>query len=159
MRHHYDRFARRREMAPYLLRLNHLIVGGVEEADLLSQEETEEVRRRSKDIQRIPSWRRDMSFSEKVEPRFQMFVRSLMVAQPSPVYVWTDGSDLCGVPRPIPLARINFGFDFNIDPNGVLALVTRDLVDKLLLDYSEDSNRNQTIVLEVSGSNWGRLNY
>jgi hypothetical protein len=57
--------------------------------------------------------------------------------------------------RPVALAKVNFAFDFVMNPEGILVVLTADLSDKMLLDYSEDRVQGQMLELEISGPHWG----
>jgi hypothetical protein len=139
----------------YLLQLARLVRRSVRPEDLLSLEETEAVRTRANTVRRRHLWRVELPFSEKSTPRFRGFVHDLMQLNPSPVYVWTELSNACGVLPPVPLDMVNFDFDFDTDPTGVLVLLSADLQDKMLLDYSESESGRRTVEVEVSGDHWG----
>lgn len=72
------------------------------------------------------------------------------------MYVWTALSNVCGVARPIPLLEFNLAFDFNVNREGIVVLLTSDLRDKLVFDFSVQ-NGTPELEIEVSGEHWGRV--
>src|SRR5947209_2487665 len=93
----------RRSIAQYLTQLSRLTGTIVSKECLLSLNETAAIRERSKAMERAPSWRETLEFSEKRGPRFQHFVRLLRERNPSDVYIWTLLSNDCGLLRPVSL--------------------------------------------------------
>jgi hypothetical protein len=131
----------------------------VNKESLLSPKETEALRERSKAIQYTPMWRSTVGFSEKSRPRFQRLVAALRDLNPGGVYIWTPLSNVCGLLRPVSLESIQWGFDFDLIPEGVLVLLTADLCDKMLLDFSESPTAGSELEIEVSGPHWGSCSF
>ena len=100
-----------------------------------------------------------MGFAEKSSARFQMFVHALGQLNPSPVYVWTPLSNVCGLLRPVSLSEVNFGFDFAVNPEGILVIMTADLLDKMLLDYSAGEAGEELLEVEIAGERWAQARY
>jgi hypothetical protein len=74
---------------------------------------------------------------------------------PVGVYIWTPASNVCGVLAPVSLQTIQWGFGFDLIKEGILVLLTADLADKMLLDFSQNSSGDHDLEIEVSGSKWG----
>ena len=155
----YDRLAFPKHIGQHLAQLSQLAGREVRSEDLLSLEETNAIRKKSKETQRAPAWRRDLAFSDKSSDRFRKLVDALEQLNPSPVFIWTHLSNVCGLLRPVPLRSVNFDFAFNVDPEGILVVVTSDLCDKMLLDYSLGPDDAQLLELEISGRSWGTSQY
>jgi hypothetical protein len=154
----YARLAYKRELPRHLTVLGKLLNRQVNAQNLLSLDETDAIRERSKSVVRRPSSRFTIRFSDKTGPRFQALIRTLQDRNPSPVLVWTLSADVCGFPRPVQLSEIDFGFEFDLEPNGVLVFITEDLCDKLLLDYFEEDGE-RLLEVELSGAHWGDVHY
>jgi len=100
----------------------------------------------------------DIPFSEKSGTRFRAFLRHLADANPSDVYIWTPASNICGVLKPLSLSEFDVAFPFDVNPEGVLVILTADFSDQLLLDYS-DEGQGKMLEAEVSGEHWSRVVY
>jgi hypothetical protein len=142
-------------IARHLSELSSLVSREVRREDLLPLAEADKIREDSKKVQYSPSWSTEIPFARKTEVVFQDFVRKLERLNANPVYVWTPASNQCGLLRPIPLHDLNFGFDFSINPEGILVVLTSDLRDRLLLDYSRDAAGQEVLEIEASGEHWG----
>lgn len=140
----------------HLAQLSQLTGSAVREENLLSLLETGALRERSKANEYVPSWRRTVAFSEKAGRRFQRFVESLEEMNSSGVYIWTPLSNVCGLHRPVTLKSIHWEFDFELIPDGILVLLTADIADKMLLDFSEGPTGKEELEIEVSGPHWAR---
>lgn len=127
--------------------------------DLISVEKTESLRVQALSVVRAPSWRCEIPFADMQSPRFTRLVDALQKANPSPIYVWTPLSNVCGLLRPIPLLDVRFNFEFTALPDGILVILTADFQDQLLLDFSEGNNAEQLLEVEVSGAQWGQIEY
>jgi len=54
------------------------------------------------------------------------------------ILLFTDYSKYCGALQLNSLCDINWDFNFNDDPTGILVVLAKDLKNKLLLDYYEN---------------------
>jgi hypothetical protein len=149
----------RNNIAGHLSQLSRLIRATVQATDLLSLEETETIRQNSKELQYFPSWRQKLEFAEKTSARFQMLVKELGRLNSAGVYLWTPLSNVCGVLRPMPLAAVDWGFDFDLIPEGILVILTADVSDKMLLDFSDTRDGRRELEVEVAGQHWGRARF
>ena len=153
-----DKIALRRELSRHLRELSLLLGRPVHKDELLSLDETRRVRARANEIERQPLVRFAIPFEEKGEAVFAAFVERLANANSSDVYLWTPASNICGVLRPIPLRTVRLAFPFNLNPEGIVVILTSDLADQLLLDYSTEVDE-QLLQVEVSGKHWGGVTY
>ena len=139
----------------HLAQLSQLAGHAITKEDLLSPEQTEILRGRSKESEYAPAWRWTGEFSEKTGQPFQRLVGQFEELSPGGVYVWTPLSNVCGVLRPISLRSIQWGFDFDLIPEGILVFLAVDLRDKLLLDFAETAETRRVVEIEVAGPHWG----
>jgi len=154
-----EKLAFRHEFARHLGELSLLLGRAVRGDELMSVDETKTVRAQANEVVRQPTLRFELPFADKAEQRFAEFVQRLTRANPSDVYPWTPASNVCGVLRPIPMKVINMAFPFDLNPEGIIVILTADLRDQLLLDYSYGNNDEQHLEVEVSGEHWGQINY
>jgi hypothetical protein len=101
----------------------------------------------------------EMPFAELRSPDFQRFAAALALQNPSPVWIWTPRTEVMGMLRVDSLQQVNFGFDFSINTEGILSLLTADLEDSLLLDFSISDVGEQRVQVEIQGTNWEAVAY
>jgi hypothetical protein len=148
-----------KELPRHLAELEVLLKRRIEPPELLSVEETCLIRDQANQITRHPLSRCDVSFVAKQKARFGAFLSSLSEANPAKVYPWTPASNVCGLLKPVALLQIDFSFPFDLNPEGILAILTSDLSDQLLLDYSMGDHGHPLLEMEWSGTHWGRVPY
>lgn len=153
------RLTQKLNLPQHLRELSQLVGRKVEPEELLSLVETEAVRAQAMTVQRQPSWRCELRFSDKRSPRFGRLLQAIRERNPSPVYLWTPLSNDCGLLRPVSLSDVRFDFDFAVNKDGILELLTADLQDRMLLDFSEGPDGEQLLEVEVAGANWGQATY
>ena len=73
--------------------------------------------------------------------------------------MWTQRTIDCGVLLVPALMAIRWDFDFAVNEEGILAFVTGDLADRLLLDFSELPTGEQRMKIETQGVNWEGVTY
>jgi hypothetical protein len=152
------RLTQKVNLPQHLRELSQLVGRKEEPEELLSLAETEAVRAQAMTVQRLPSWRCELRFSDKRSARFGRLLQAIRERNPSPVYLWTPLSNDCGLLRPVPLSDVQFDFDFAVNKDGILELLTADFQDRMLLDFSgPDSER--LLAVEVAGANWGQVVY
>lgn len=149
---------RKAHLPHHLAELRNLVRREVSEADLLSLEDTNALREKAKANRPSPLSRVEVPFSDKNGARFAALVDQMRCDERS-VYIWTPLSNVCGLLRPVHLSEVNFGFEFDINPEGILVILTSDLVDKLLLDFSDNDAAERVIEIETSGPRWGTMRY
>lgn len=143
----------------YLAELSTLTGGSVQVDELVSLEHTATLRQAQQKFEALPTSPSEIPFSERGSERFKEFVRRLHDANPSPVYVWTQRTIDCGALLIPSLMAIRWDFDFTVNEEGMLAFVTSDIADSLLLDFSELQKGEQRMKLETQGANWEGVTY
>lgn len=143
----------------YLRELSMLFGRPVVEDDLLSLDETRALQERSRQQKREPVWRVEVPFTERRSKRFNALVSSLRDLNPSPVHVWIDRVDVCGVPRAVRLKDLRFDFEFSALSSGIVTVSTADLADDMVLDFSRDEQGSEVLQIEVSGPRWTSASY
>lgn len=143
----------------HLRELGQLVGRALTADDLLSLEDTESLRVQALSVVRAPSWRCEIPFADMQSPRFAQLVGALQKANPSPIYVWTPLSNVCGLLRPVALSDLRFDFDFTVLPDGILVLLAADFQDQMLLDFSEGEDAGQLLEVEGAGAHWGQIKY
>jgi hypothetical protein len=100
-----------------------------------------------------------IDFSEKTSERFKTFIANLKKANNSPVYIWTEKSNVCGLYKVASIDAVNFAFRFDLSPEGIVEFVTEDLSDRLLLDYYYDSDDREMLEFEWQGKHWHSISF
>ncbi len=121
--------------------------------ELLPREQVEHLREEIVRREYVPSVVWKLKFGD---PRVEQLARILKNANGSKVYVWTPASNTCGLHPPIALASFNFDFPFDVNSEGIISLVTSDLSDRLIFDFS-DENTSRLIEIEAMGPHWGAI--
>lgn len=143
----------------YLAELSALTGGSVQADELVSLEQTASLREAQQKFGALPTSSSEIPFSERGSERFKEFVRRLHDTNPSSVYVWTQRTIDCGALLIPSLMAIRWDFDFAVNEEGMLAFVTSDMADSLLLDFSELHNGEQRMKVETQGANWEGVAY
>jgi hypothetical protein len=143
-------------MPRHLRELEILVGRPVQKTELLSLKETEAVREQFKQMPKEPNARFEIPFEQRREQRFRAFLERLAKANPVDVFLWTPASYDCGLLQPIPFHRFRSDFPFDVNPEGILALLTSDFRDELLLDYSVEDDE-QLLEVKVGGEHWGTI--
>lgn len=143
----------------YLSELSSLFGRTVTHDELLSLPETTALQEQSRLSKREPEWSVEVPFSERLGGRFVALLRALSDLNPSPVYVWIEGVQVCGVPRPVPLADLHFDFGFSDVSGEIVSISTSDLADRMVLDLSKDEIGREMLQIEVSGPRWSAVKY
>jgi hypothetical protein len=143
----------------YLAELSALTGGPVQADELVSLEQTAKLREAQQQFVALPTSSSEIPFSDRGSERFAEFVRRLHDANPSPVYVWTERTIDCGALLVPSLMAIRWNFDFAVNEEGMLAFVTSDIADSLLLDFSALHTGEQRMKVETKGANWEEVAY
>lgn len=144
-------------MKKYLKELTVLAGRPVNDCELGSVEQAASIRDAAKNFATLDVMSYDMSFEDKSADRFKRFVESLHNANPSPVYIWTPRTIECGALLLPSLNVIKFDFDFHVNEEGILVLLTNDLADRLVLDFFKLPTGEQRMRIETQGANWGGI--
>jgi hypothetical protein len=148
------RLACNAELNRYLAQLTELAGREVTEAELGAPEDALRLRKAAAKLQGLPKRVLELAPEEIRQARFGDFVRRLVDGNPSPVSIWLNAASACGMVFLPRVDEFNFRFRFSAVPEGVVALLTEQGMDKLLLDFGPDE-----VVLELQGNLWGNLNF
>ena len=149
----------KKNLAPYLSELRRLTGTDVSSESLISVEDTEKIRQKWLYLKDTNTNKIVIDFSEKNSERFKKFITNLNKANSSPVYIWTEKSNMCGLYKAASIDAINFDFPFDISPDGIFVFVTEDLENELLLDYYYDSGDREMLEIEWQGKHWHSVSY
>lgn len=97
-----------------------------------------EVRVRARGLKDKPMRLFTIPFNTKNTLEFRAFIGRLQEANSSPIFLWTSRSEVCGLLELPSLSAFNFGFEFALEPNGIVVLMTTDTRERLTLDYGKD---------------------
>lgn len=120
----------RTHLTQHLAELSRLTNQSVSATDLLSLDETDRIRKRSKTMIRQPKYKTVIPFSERSGPRMIELVTEIYRQYPQPVYLWTEHANECGALRLASILDFRLDFDFNVDTNGVFTFQTENLEQK-----------------------------
>ena len=148
------------DIEPHLLELETFANKTVNRCDLSSIEEVEEVRARLiSDLKNLPTKSFEINFSEKDGVRFDAYIQGLYNSNREAVYIWTKGTNSCGLYKVDSIKSVNFSFPFEINTDGMLQFLSVDVKDNLLLDFDIDDAGEKLIEVEVQGLNWINVKY
>ena len=147
---------KRVHLSAHLLELRTLVGREVASQDILSLEQTDALQAASRTIPKSPNAICSLPFEAKAHKSFAALIGELEALRPGPVLLWTSHSSDCGVLEVESIARINFDFPYAVNSTGTIAVTTRDCRDKMILDFSENSNGQRVIDIELYGSSWAR---
>lgn len=148
------RFEAKKHLPAYLSELGQLLGRAVSQDELLSLQETESVRERSKHVSRSPKWSAEIAFTQKVS-YLRSLAQTLERRHSTPVHIWTRLSNICGLMRPVSFLEIDFGFSFDINDDGMISILGVDLKNELILDFSKNDRDEERLEVELSGGDWG----
>lgn len=154
-----EKLAFNREINRHLHELGLLVGRPVHKKELLSLAETKGIRVKANQIVRQPIRKFEIPFIKKREQKFISYIEKLIEVNSSSVYLWTPASNICGVMRPVPLKTFCISFPFDLNPEGIVVILTSDLRDQLLLDYSQGDFNEEMLEVETRGEQWGCINY
>ena len=149
-----NRLTRNTELKVYLDQLKELIGREVFEEELGPIEEVEQLKEAASQLKDYPKKLIEIAPGDLVKERFALLVHQLTNTNPSPVSIWLNATSSCGafsIPR---VDAFNFGFRFDLIPEGVVVLFTKDGRDRLLLDFGPDE-----VEVELQGEEWGNIEY
>jgi len=150
----------RQNIKTYLSELALLTNKELNEDDILySPLSVENARQRSSSLSEFPILKFTIPFSEKKSERFSLYIDNLYQKNSSNVYIWTQRTNICGLYEVESIKKINFDFPFSINNEGILVLLSTDFEDKLLFDFSLNSDGDEIVEVEAQGKNWSRLKF
>jgi hypothetical protein len=153
------KLAYRRNIKGYLSQLKALTGQEVNEKDLMPLEIVEDIREKSKVLIQKPKQKLVIPFEEKEEIRFQRFVQNLNQLNPDPIYIWTESTNSCGLFGIPSIAKFNFDFEYSVSRKGIIVLLTKDLTDKMVLDFGDDPKGARLLEIELIGDHWPSATY
>lgn len=143
----------------YLLEIELLTKKSIDKSELSSINEVDEIRSKASNLKTLPKKELKIDFSEKTSTRFIKYIQSLYYANNNEIYLWTSKTNVCGLYKVSSIKDINFSFPFDINNEGMFVLLSVDLKDKLLFDFSFDSSGKKIIEIEIQGLNWPSVEY
>jgi hypothetical protein len=141
----------------YLAELSVLLGRPITSEELLGLDATGEILTRSKNTMREGHRVAEIPFSERTGASFAAYVAALQVANTSGVFLWTPRASACGLPRPIGLSALNWGFPFDIYTEGILSVIAVDMRDRLVIDFSREAEDREVLQIEAEGVGWARV--
>jgi hypothetical protein len=146
-------------MSTYLTALEKLLRRKIEKSELLSADETNQIREFTIKVwKKYPQVKFEIPFEDKSKPAFKVFLESLAKSSPEQVYIWMAHTNECGLCKPVKLLDINFDFEYEWLPEGDLIVVTRDGENRMALDFSEDDGK-RILEIRIQGRDWSRITY
>ncbi|MBM9575787.1 hypothetical protein JWG45_01345 [Leptospira sp. 201903070] len=100
----------------------------------------------------------NMQFEEKSTKRFKDFIQNLYSKNQNPIYIWTELSNDCGIYEINSILEFNFDFSFDINDKGLIHLLSINLKDEMILDFSNNYNEYE-LEVELCGPNWIHIDY
>lgn len=68
-------------------------------------------------------------------------------------------SNYCGLYKISSINMVDFSFPFNVNQEGIVVFLAEDINDKLLLDFSCNSQGKEVLEVESQGKNWSLIRY
>lgn len=149
-----ERLERNSELRNYLAQLGELIGHEVTADQIGSLKDVEKLRAKASEIKHCPKMIEVIPPEDLKSARFASLVQRLEALNSKPVSIWLSATSSCGVFYIPKVSEFNFGFNFSEIPEGVVALLTEDGKDKLLLDFD-----SKEVELELQGEMWGSVDY
>lgn len=131
----------------YLLELNLLTNKPVNETNLLSIIETDNIKFLSDEY----NYKITIAFDNKSE--LADVISKMLNGKDCPCYLFTGYSDDCGALRIDSLESFNIDFSFNDEHSGLIRIISEDFRNKLVLDFFEENNE-YSLEIEIYGKNW-----
>jgi hypothetical protein len=138
----------------YLVELSVLLNRDVQASELSSPAETQEAQTKSKALVMKPLTTFVIPFTDKSSARFRSFIQRLNEKVEGPVRLFTPYTLKFGFVETASLLDINFEFPFNVNRDGILSIVSHDVLNSLLLDFFVSDAGVETLEVELEGSEW-----
>ena len=138
----------------YLLEIEELTGTDITPGLLSSIEDMEKIREKSSALKDLDKLNFVMKFELKNSDRFRQFIANLNKVNNSPVYIWTEKSNVCGLYKVSSINAVDFSFKFDINDEGMVIFLTENCQDRLLLDFYKDRIDKEMLNLEVKGKHW-----
>jgi hypothetical protein len=151
--------AAKRILAQYLSELTAILGRDINLSSLVSIENIEKIREQASCLSNETESAFSIKFDGKLSERFGEYISNLRKANDSEVYIWTDKSNLCGPCKINSIGDFDISFPFDVNPEGVVVFLATDLCDKLLFDFSIDSDNQKILEVESQGKHWPLVEY
>jgi len=142
------------QMSRYLSQLSGLAGKSVEESDLGSIEELDELKPKLKKFIGQEKILFEIELKDIRSDRFRHFLKSLERMNHLPVFVWIERTNVCGTFRLPSISRINTEFTVELIPEGIVSFVTEDLEDRLVFDFDDN-----WVEIAIQGADWINVKY
>jgi hypothetical protein len=139
----------------YLAELAILTGREVSAEELLTEQETSVLRDEIMGIPRGKIVRAAIPFEGRTSEAFAAILEELRVLNPSPVVLWPPKANDCGVLLVPSLKHINFAFPFDVNPEGILVIATKDGCDRMVLEFSDEDD-GRSLEIELHGKHWSQ---
>ena len=140
----------------YLSEISILAGRRIKSDELLSVQETESLRSKLKQMSKERVARGSISFEKIRSGSFISMIEQLYNLNGSPVVLWPPKANDCGLFQMTSIKHVNFDIPFDLNPEGILLIATRDGLDSLLLDFSEDDGC-RSLEIELRGRHWSSV--
>ncbi len=154
-----QRLAYKKNLKYCLLELAHLTKKQPSESQLLPLNAKDGIRKEASQLQGKPCLKFRIDFEGKKSPRFSHFVERLYQSNPSPIYIWTELTDACGLFEIDSILEFDFGFSYDVNREGLILLLAKNMIDKMTLDFYENSQGQKILEVEITGDNWSTVIY
>lgn len=148
----------RQSLVLYLDEVRKLSSEPASEDALTSLEELTSLREAVKRLASCPRKKFQIPFEEKTGERFRAFAKRLTELNSSPIYIWTDAANRCGLFQVSSLSQLKLDFPYDINPQGIVVLLARDVRDRMIWDFSEDG-ATKVLEVELIGETWPQAQY
>lgn len=148
------KLARKTQMDRYLAQVSEISGRLVEQDELDSIEETDAIRSEFKKFIDQPKAAFEIKPNDLRSGRFIHFLESLEQANPKPVFIWIERTNVCGAFKLPSVSKIYAGFKPEKVPEGIISFITEDLENSLILDFDDDS-----VEVELQGPDWIDVRY
>lgn len=138
----------------YLGELEKLVGHPISESELIGVAETRDIQVASKKFEHLPTVSKTVPFLAADHAFLGEVLQQLSDANNSPVFIWTPRTQYCGMLKIPSICAIKPDFHYQTNKEGVLAFITDDLCDRMVIDWSNDGNTNW-LTYEFQGDNWG----
>jgi hypothetical protein len=139
----------------YLTELAVLTGREVSAEELLPEQDTSLLRDEIKGIPKGQVVRAAIPFEGRTSEAFTAMIEHLRVLNPSPVVLWPPKANDCGLLLVPSLKHINFAFPFDVNPEGILVIATKDGCDRMVLDFSDEDD-GRSLEIELHGKHWSQ---
>lgn len=139
----------------YLGELEKLVGHPISEGELIGVAETRDIQVAAKRFEHLPIVAKKVPFLTPDHAFLGDVIQQLYDANNSPVFIWTPRTQYCGTLKIPSISAIKADFHYQTNNEGILAFMTDDLCDRMVIDWSNDGKTNW-LTYEFQGDHWGR---